>query len=253
MRLRNIISTLLIAAAAVASATQPKVVAHRGFWRAPGSAQNSIASLCKADSIRCYGSEFDVWLSADGELFVNHDAVFKGFRIEETTAEQLSAVELSNGEKMPTLEAYLAKAATLTTRIVLELKEHSSKDKETEAVAKIVAMVEKYGLAGRTDYISFSLHACKEFKRVAPEGTEVYYLNGELSPAELKDLGFAGLDYSLDTMRKHPEWIDEAHRLGLRVNVWTVDKQPDLQWLIDSNVDFITTNEPVLLQQMLQK
>lgn len=253
MKLRNIFSILLLAAASVASAAQPKVVAHRGFWRAPGSAQNSIASLCKADSIHCYGSELDVWLSTDGVLFVNHDAVFKGHKIEESSSEQLSKIVLDNGEKMPTLDEYLARAASLTTRIVLELKEHSSKDKETEAVGKIVAMVEKYGLTSRTDYISFSLHACKEFKRLAPEGTEVYYLNGELSPAELKELGFAGLDYSLRTMKAHPQWISEAHNLGLLVNVWTVDKQPDLQWLIDNEVDFITTNEPLLLQQMLKQ
>lgn len=78
MGLRNYITTLFVAFAAVAAAAQTQVVAHRGYWRAPGSAQNSIASLCKADSINCYGSEFDVWLSTDGVLFVNHDAVFKG-------------------------------------------------------------------------------------------------------------------------------------------------------------------------------
>ena len=32
----------------------------------------------------------------------------------------------------------------------------------------------------------------KEFIRLAPAGTPVYYLNGELSPKELKELGAAG-------------------------------------------------------------
>lgn len=142
MRLRNYITTLFVAFAAVAAAAQTQVVAHRGYWRAPGSAQNSIASLCKADSIDCYGSELDVWLSTDGVLFVNHDAVFKGHNVEQSSSAELSAIILDNGEHMPTLDEYLAKAKTLKTRIVLELKAHQTKEKEAEAVAKIVEMVE---------------------------------------------------------------------------------------------------------------
>lgn len=253
MKLANIFTALLLGVAAVASASQPKVVAHRGYWRAPGSAQNSLAAIAKADSIRCYGSEFDVWLSTDGDLFVNHDATFKGHVVEQSTSAELAAIVLDNGETMPTLDAYLAKAKTLKTRLVLELKEHKTQAQETEAVEKIVAMVKKYGLEKRTEYISFSLFACKEFKRLAPKGTKIYYLNGELAPAELKALGFAGLDYSYGTIQKHPEWIEEAHRLKLKVNIWTVDTRDKLQWLIDHKVDFITTNEPVLLQEMLKK
>ncbi len=36
---------------------QTKVIAHRGFWNTPGSAQNSLAALVKADSIGCYVEE----------------------------------------------------------------------------------------------------------------------------------------------------------------------------------------------------
>lgn len=42
------------------TSAQTRVIAHRGFWKTQGSAQNSITSLLKADSIGCYGSEFDV-------------------------------------------------------------------------------------------------------------------------------------------------------------------------------------------------
>ena len=62
---------------------QVKVVAHRGYWKTEGSAQNSLSSLIKADSIKCFGSEFDVWLTADGKLVVDHDKTFKGANMEE--------------------------------------------------------------------------------------------------------------------------------------------------------------------------
>ena len=114
-------------------------------------------------------------------------------------------------------------------------------------------MVKKMGLENRMEYITFSLHAMKGFIRLAPAGTPVFYLNGELSPKELKELGAAGLDYHMGVIKKHPEWIKEAHELGLKVNVWTVDEVEDMKSLIEQKVDFITTNEPVILQEELKK
>lgn len=68
-----------------------KVVAHRGFWATEGSAQNSIRSLVKADSIGCWGSEFDVWMTQDGKLVVNHDDNINGIVIETSTSKEVTA------------------------------------------------------------------------------------------------------------------------------------------------------------------
>lgn len=231
---------------------QPRVIAHRGFWKTESSAQNSRTALVKADSIRCYGSEFDVWMAADGKLVVNHDRKFKGHVMEESTSKQLTSILLDNGETLPSLKAYLKQAQQHPDlQLILELKAHSTPERETAAVKQIVKMVKRYGLEKRTEYISFSLHAVKEFIRRT--NAPVYYLSGDLSPQELKTIGCTGLDYALSEMRKHPEWIDEAHRLGLKVNVWTVNERADLEWLISKGVDFITTNEPVLLQSLLKE
>lgn len=53
------------------------VVAHRGAWKSDGLPQNSIASLKKAISLEVAGSEFDVQLTADGVLVLNHDPVYE--------------------------------------------------------------------------------------------------------------------------------------------------------------------------------
>ena len=86
---------------------------------------------------------------------------------------------------------------------------------------------------------------------MAPHGTPVYYLNGELSPSQLAEIDMAGIDYSIKVMREHPQWIDEAHSLGMKVNVWTVNSDRDMEWCINYGVDFITTNAPERLQQKL--
>lgn len=236
------------------TAGNPKIVAHRGYWKTEGSAQNSIRSLVKADSIGVYGSEFDVWITADDKLIVNHDGHIGDLIIENSTAAQITACKLENGENVPTLEQYLDAAKKLKTRLVFELKSHKNKLQETKAVDMLLKMIKDKKLDKRVDYITFSLPAFVRLIQKAPKGTPVYYLNGELSPDEILEMGGTGVDYHISVFRdKHPEWLKRCHQLGLKANVWTVNEQKDLQWCIDQGFDFITTNEPVLLEQMLKK
>lgn len=254
MYLKNFIfaSALLLAACGTMQAQKTQVIAHRGYWTTAGSAQNSIAALVKADSINCYGSEFDVWLTVDNQLVVNHDATFKGVNMQNATAKVCTAIELDNSEPLPTLKQYLEKGRQLKTRLILELKAHKTPEQETRAVEGIVKMIKDMGLENRTEYITFSKHATKEFIRLAPKGTPVYYLEGDLTPQELKAWGCAGPDYHFSVFKKHPEWIKECHDLGMKVNAWTVNDAKDMEWLIDQGADFITTNEPVLLEEILK-
>ena len=230
-----------------------KVICHRGFWDTPGSAQNSIASLVKADSIGAFGSEFDVWMTADGELVVNHDKVFKGVNMETSTFEQVRAIRLDNGEKLPTLDEYLAKGKELKVRLILEMKSLSDFNREDECAAKIVRKLKHYGLLDRTDIIAFSINACLAFKKLLPN-TNIYYLDGDYTPKKVKNLGLKGIDYHQNALRKeHPEWVKEAKDLGVEINVWTVDDPEVLQYYINQGVDYITTNKPVELQKLLKK
>lgn len=244
------IACLAILWAVVANATT-QVIAHRGYWDAPGSSQNSIRSLVKADSIHCCGSEFDVWMTTDGHLFVNHDETINGVEIQKATAAQVRKQRLGNGEYIPTLEQYLKAGKRLKTALVCELKPHANRQQERLAAEKIVKAVARLGLNDRVTYITFSLEGMKDLIRLAPQGTEVYYLNGELSPLQLKEMGAAGMDYHYTVMRKHPDWYRECHELGLKVNVWTVNTGDVMQECMDMGADFITTNDPELLQRLI--
>ncbi|MDL2213125.1 glycerophosphodiester phosphodiesterase [Bacteroides sp. OttesenSCG-928-D19] len=253
MKRRLFIGILLIGLFAASGIAQTRIIAHRGFWDTPGSAQNSIAALRKADSIHCYGSEFDVWMASDGELMVNHDPFFKLKNIQRTSSKKLSKLSLKNGEAMPTLRQYLEEGKNTRIRLVLELKKHKTPRKETKAIEKIIRMVNELNLEDRVEYISFSLHAVKEFVRLSPPKTPVYYLEGNLAPAQLKEIGCTGPDYNLSVYRKHPQWIEQSHKLGLKVNCWTVNNEKDMRWLMEQNVEFITTDKPLLMQQILDE
>ena len=63
-----------------------------------------------------------------------------------------------------------------------------------------------------------------------------------------------GIDYNEGVIKKHTEWLDEAHQNQVEVNVWTVDGEEDLtNFANDSRIDIITTNKPVLLQKILEQ
>ncbi|MBQ4916533.1 MAG: glycerophosphodiester phosphodiesterase [Muribaculaceae bacterium] len=249
----RILGVLFFIMGTLCAMAQTEVIAHRGYWKTDGSSQNSIRALVKADSIACYGSEFDVWLTADDVLVVNHDAVFKGVEIETSQSKDARAIVLSNGENLPSLKQYLQAGKDCTTRLVFELKPHKNRLQEAKAVIDGIMMVDRMGLNDRVEYITFSADALEEFIKYAPKGTPVYYLNGEKTPQELHKLGAAGMDYNIRVFKKHPEWIKECHDLGMKVNVWTVNKEEDMKWCIEQGVDFITTNEPELLQKLLKK
>lgn len=252
MKARLFISVLAAASVLSASAALPKVIAHRGYWDTPGSAQNSIRSLVKADSVGCYASEFDVWMTSDGVLVVNHDADINGVHIESSPAKKVLAEKLANGENVPTLKSYLEQAKKQPSRIVLELKTHDSRKHERKAIKEIVKMVKEYGLEDRTDYITFSKYGFQDIIKYAPKGTAVYYLSGDYIPWQIKEMNGAGIDYSLKVMKKHPEWVKMTHDLGMEVNVWTVNDPADMQWCIDQGVDYITTNAPEQLMELLK-
>ncbi len=244
---------VLVAATSTLSA-KTKVIAHRGYWKTDGSAQNSLTSLRKANAIKTYGSELDVWLSTDGVPVVTHDRTITPNKlvIEYTPYAVLKGIKLSNGETVPSLQEYLTVAKQCQdTKLIIELKSHSTPEKETRLAEKVVEMVKINGLENKAEYIAFSLHMTKELIRLAPKA-DVFYLNGDLSPQELKAIGCAGLDYHLGVMQKNENWFKEAHELGLKVNIWTVNTREDMQYCIDKGADFITTDQPELLQEVLK-
>ena len=254
MTKKLILAAAMLLTGSAAVAAQPKVISHRGYWTAPNSAQNSLASFTKADSVGVFGSEIDVWLTADDKLIVNHDRVYKGtdINMEKSTLKEITSIVLPNGENIPTLDAYLRLVATKpNTRLILEMKSLSDLKREDLAAEKIIKALRKYNLLDRTDIIAFSINACLAFKKQMPDG-RIFYLNGDLAPRSIKKLGLTGIDYSMSVLRKNPKWVEQAHKEGLEVNVWTVDTEEDMRYFIDLGVDYITTDYPERLQALLK-
>lgn len=257
--MKSILFTLLTFLVASSSSFAQKsfnknmVIAHRGAWKAQGHPQNSIASLKEAVKLGCEGSEFDVWMTSDGVLVVNHDADFEGMEIETTSYKQLLTKNHENGEKLATVEEYLkAGKKQKRTKLIFEIKPSKiSVERSKEVAEKSVLAVKKMKAQKWVDYITFSYEGGLKAIEMDPDAN-VAYLNGDKTPAQLKEAGFFGFDYNINLLKKNPQWIKEAQDLGLTVNAWTVNSAEDLIWFLDQNPDFITTDEPELLFRIIK-
>ena len=104
-------------------------------------------------------------------------------------------------------------------KIILEIKNQPSDSANAYIAAKAVETVSSLSMQRQVEYISFSADVCDN---VLHNDSTAYvaYVGGKLSPEEAKARGYKCLDYSMKIFLRHPEWIDEAHSLGLHVNMW---------------------------------
>lgn len=242
------------------------IVAHRGFWKsnAGGMSENSIASLKAAQDAGLWGSECDVHLTGDGIVIVNHNSTINGMVIRENKYSELSKNLLPNGECRPSLDQYLEQTAKCTTtKLVIELKIQkanattSSEEREDALVDKCLEQIKAHGLYSpeRVAFISFSRRMCERIAKLAPEFTNQFLLSipDSIPPTQIAEKGINGIDYEKTLFKSHGEWVEEAKSLGMSTNVWTVNSVEDMNYQIGLGVDAITTNEPLLLRDLLGK
>ena len=242
--MKNFILGLAVLSTAMMSA-QTQIIAHRGYWQTnPPTTENSIKALENAQNLKIYGAEFDVRMTKDGVLVVNHDEHHDKMEISETDFKELKKLKLSNGENFPLLKDYLkAGKKDKSLKLIVEIKPDKTKEKEDELTAKTIKLVKELKLESQSEFISFSLNICKEIKKLEPT-FKVQYLKGELSPQQIKDEGLDGIDYHYSIFQKNPTWVADAKALGLITNAWTVNDVAVYDELKKQGIGFITTNIP---------
>lgn len=231
------------------------VVAHRGAWKAKGLPENSVASLQEAIRLGCAGSEFDVRMTADDSLIINHDEAYHGNTIEKTNYAQLVSIPLANGEKIPTLREYIIAGLqnNSQTMLVIEIKPSGiSTQRAEQAAEKAVSLVHLLNAEKKVCYISFDFHILEKIRSLDTTAI-LQYLEGDKSPATLQQAGINGADFHFSVYEEHPDWIKDALKLNMLLNVWTVNEKEQLQQFVNRHFNYITTNEPGLLLDILRK
>lgn len=263
--IKIIIAATVIAAVAIAillsmgnKSPETGIVAHRGFWNCEeaGYAQNSIASLECAQEAGVWGSEFDVYMTADNHLVVVHDAVTQGYEIETTPYDTLrNNIILPNGERIPNIDEYLEQGKKCSsTVLVFEIKSHALSDERQDLIADLaVAKVKEYDLnPEEVIFIAFSYRICKRVAGLMPDYT-VQYLSSDKHPSEVLADGINGIDYVGHSLTKNPTWVQEAKDLGMSTNVWTINDHEELKAFHEMGVDYITTDVPLEARKIFEE
>ena len=250
-------AAFLILPSIASARSKTGIVAHRGFWNCEeaGYARNSVAALKCAQDNHFWGSEFDVNMTADSVLIVFHDSFIDGKRIEDYPYSEFADFKLANGECIPTIDQYLEQGRKdPRTTLVYELKPHSSPEVEDLFIELTISKLKEYKLLKprRVIFISFSYHICKRLAELLPEFT-VQYLNGDKAPEAVYEDGINGIDYYFSIFQTHPEWRAQASELGMSTNAWTVNHEKDMRSMIDMQVMYITTDNPLQLREVLRK
>ena len=257
MKLKRLLVTLwlLTTTINVWSAKKPRIIAHRGYWRVEGSARNSVSSWRNAIREGFYGSEFDVSITKDGVPLVYHDPkTVNGLVIVETDFSELrkNAPRLANDELIPTVEDYFKAWNRAKTKLILEIKEHPTPEMETRAVEAVLELVKKYNIKDKEiEFISFSYHIFTEILRLRPTAV-VMPLQIEPSVEQMAQDKMKGIDFHYSAYDENPEYLEQARRLKMQVNVWTVNSDEQMLKAISNEVDFITTDEPIRLRELLK-
>lgn len=230
------------------------IYAHRG---ASGYApENTLRAFELAADMHADGVELDVQLTRDGRLVVFHDETLD--RVTEGRGllaardyDELAAypvVRAAGGtaqDRIPLLSDVLALLKRRGLAVNIELKTSRRLFPGIEALC--MEQVRAAGMRERTIYSSFnhySLLRVKELDAGAPCGI--------LYDAALVDPWRYAAALGLDALHPHysepfavrEDEIEQAHRFGLQVNVWTVNEADSLRRAAASGCDCIITNYP---------
>lgn len=245
---------LLFTSIFITTHAQTQIVAHRGAWKHTQVPQNSIAALQHAIDQEVWGTEFDVCLSKDNVLVVNHDNDYQGMDIATNSYKTLRKKRLANGEKLPTAKNYMRKGLKQKhTQMVFEIKPSVlGVQRSIEAAELSYNLVKKLKGLDQTIFISFSYEVCQHLKKL-DNNVRVQFLGGSKSPSALYQDGFSEMDYHFSIFKNNPSYFKDAKERHMKINVWTVNLEEDMRYFIDNKVDYITTDEPELLQQLLNQ
>jgi glycerophosphoryl diester phosphodiesterase len=231
-----------------------EIIAHRGFSKiAP---ENTLAAFKTAIKHQADSIEFDLQISADGVPVIFHDETLERItgstgKIQETklaTLKQLSAgrwfSEEFHQETIPTLAEALDSFKHIKKYLYFDVKPHCQWSEAD--IELLIQEISDKNLLKKSILTSFNEQFLSRCRQICPEIQLGYFITDIAEfPQQMnqaKTAGNAILSSWYKVLLKDPSWVDKSHQQGLSVVAWTVDRQEDLQKLIQIGVKRIITN-----------
>lgn len=229
------------------------IFAHRG---ASGYApENTLEAFGQAAKMGAHGVELDVHICKSGELVVAHDEtvdrVSDGHgKIMDMTLSELKALRFNRTHpeykdaRIPTLQEVFQLLKPTGLRINTELKNSYIDYPQLEK--RVIDLAAQEGMLDKIIFSSFSHHSMCRVKAI----DKSLYCGLLYEASMIKPWEYAAA-LGMDAL--HPHFSEvllpggecaEAHKAGIQVNPWTVNRKEDIEAVLKEGADVIITNFP---------
>jgi glycerophosphoryl diester phosphodiesterase len=239
------------------------VIAHRGFSGA--APENTLAAFQKGIEIGSDMIELDVHLSKDGKVVVLHDETLERTtngqgRVVDYTLRELKKFDAGSWfapqfsrERIPTLGEAL-ELAKGRAPVNIEIKNPThGRYPITELTDQALREVKEAGMIHRVIFSSFNPISLEWIKKKEPQVWVALLYHKPWSA--LSDVT-GGEKYEVLNLRHSyltKDKIAKIHKERMKVNVYTVNSQEEMEQFIRWGVDGIITNHPDQLMGILEK
>lgn len=238
--------------------TEPLAIAHRGG--ADLAPENTLAAFAMSTALGLRHLESDVRLTADGELVCFHDETLDRCttgtgRLGSWRSTDLRArVRVNGTEPIPSLREALETFPDACFTVDL---------KDRAAIAPMARLLQKRDYAERVcvagawdGWLQLLASQAPHVRTALGWRSLVTLISASKAgvpvPHALVSGRFAHVPVTLGRLPVHsPSLVRRAHRLGVRVIVWTVDDPQQMHELLDMGVDGIITDRPDVLRSVM--
>lgn len=238
----------------------PYIIAHRGD--SAHRPENTLAAFRRALEVGADLVELDVQMTRDGHAVVIHDGTVDRTTDGKGKVTEMSLAELKrlsagypeqfgreySSQRVPAL-AEVLELVRGKARAMIEIKKESVALADGDGIeARVVANVQKAGMASDVALISFERRALIRAARLAPEilrGPLFYRASVDevLSGAREVEGGFVMPEKGMLSEELHAA----AHAAGIKVATWVVDDPDELRSLLRFDLYGVGTNCPGVL------
>jgi glycerophosphoryl diester phosphodiesterase len=262
-----LLASLACAAAPMAGGPATRVAAHRGgagLWP-----ENSLLAFRQALGLGVDALEFDLHMTADGEVVVLHDPTLErtttgAGRVRDLKLADLAGARLKardgtvTDELIPTFAQVLDLASKGSAELLPEIKIDANRQRYDRIEDKVLALVRARGLSARTTIQAFQPETIRRLRELEPKArTMLLVARGDVErdrarPAEAvrraRDLG--ATDLGMNHRLIDADVMAAARADGVRVSAWTVNDEADIRRMIDLGVDVVMSDRPDLAKRL---
>lgn len=233
----------------VSTDAQVTLVAHRGMRSV--APENTAAAFEQAGEHGYWGTECDIYRTADGVWVVSHDTntyrmMDKTAWVEKKTYDELMEMTVDNGSniedypdlKFCSLEDYLKICQKYSMVAVIELKGKNN----TEHYDQVIDLVNEYNV--NAVYISFHFENLQKIRELTD--AQVYYLVQKITEDDIelvKTIENCGIDFNGNKDKNfETDIIAKCQEEGLAMGAWTINTVDAMDKLVENGVTLITTD-----------